>query len=479
MKRSLLFAVLAGALGLFLVGVWTGQRFSGGGPAAAGGRKVLYWVDPMHPSYKADKAGIAPDCGMQLEPVYEDGSTGDGKTLPAGAAKVTPERRQMMGVKVGTVEKAGGTRTIRTLGRVAADETRLYRLNAATDGWIREISHATVGSVVKRDQTLASFYAPEILGAQQSYVYAMSALDRYEASGKETSDQLQRTSVNIQSARNALENLGMSERQLEELRKTREIARTIRIVSPADALILARDVSLGQRFEKGAELFRLADLSHVWILADLFEREGQEVKPGQVAEVSLPYQARSFRATVSDVPPTFDPATRTLKVRLEMPNPGMALRPEMFVDVKFTVAYAPTLTVPADAVLDSGLRQTVYVETEPGVFEPRRVEVGRSFGDSLEIVKGLMPGEKIVVSGNFLIDSESRMKAAAAGLRGPTSKDPICGMDVDEAKARGAGKTSVFGGASYFFCSEGCKKEFDADPAKHAGASKGGGPGHG
>jgi len=433
----------------------------------------------MHPSYKADKAGIAPDCGMQLEPVYEDGSTGDGKTLPAGAAKVTPERRQMMGVKVGTVEKAGGTRTIRTLGRVAADETRLYRLNAATDGWIREISHATVGSVVKRDQTLASFYAPEILGAQQSYVYAMSALDRYEASGKETSDQLQRTSVNIQSARNALENLGMSERQLEELRKTREIARTIRIVSPADALILARDVSLGQRFEKGAELFRLADLSHVWILADLFEREGQEVKPGQVAEVSLPYQARSFRATVSDVPPTFDPATRTLKVRLEMPNPGMALRPEMFVDVKFTVAYAPTLTVPADAVLDSGLRQTVYVETEPGVFEPRRVEVGRSFGDSLEIVKGLMPGEKIVVSGNFLIDSESRMKAAAAGLRGPTSKDPICGMDVDEAKARGAGKTSVFGGASYFFCSEGCKKEFDADPAKHTGASKGGGPGHG
>ena len=479
MKRSLVFAVLAGALCLFLVGVWTGQRFSGGAPAASGGKKVLYWVDPMHPSYKADKAGIAPDCGMQLEPVYEDGSTGDGKTLPAGAAKVTPERRQMMGVKVGTVEKAGGTRTIRTLGRVAADETRLYRLNAATDGWIREISHATVGSVVKRDQTLASFYAPEILGAQQSYVYAMSALDRYEASGKETSDQLQRTSVNIQSARNALENLGMSERQLEELRKTREIARTIRIVSPADALILARDVSLGQRFEKGAELFRLADLSHVWILADLFEREGQEVKPGQVAEVSLPYQARSFRATVSDVPPTFDPATRTLKVRLEMPNPGMALRPEMFVDVKFTVAYAPTLTVPADAVLDSGLRQTVYVETEPGVFEPRRVEVGRSFGDSLEIVKGLMPGEKIVVSGNFLIDSESRMKAAAAGLRGPTSKDPICGMDVDEAKARGAGKTSVFGGASYFFCSEGCKKEFDADPAKHTGASKGGGPGHG
>ena len=475
MKRSVLLAVFVGLVGLFLAGVWTGQRFSGGGPAAAGGKKVLYWVDPMHPSYKADKAGIAPDCGMQLEPVYEDGKMGDGKTLPPGAARVTPEKRQMMGVKVGTVEKAGGTRTIRTIGRVAADETRIYSLNAATSAWIREISQATVGSVVRKDETLASFYSPEFLTTQQSYIYALTALDRYQAHGNETPEQIQRTSLSVQAARDALENLGMSARQLEELQKSREISQKIKLVSPADALVLARNVSLGQRFEKGTELFRLADLSRVWILADLFQREGQEVKPGQVAEVSLPYEARSFQAKVSDVPPIFDPATRTLKVRLEMPNPGTVLRPEMFVDVKFSVGYAPTLTVPTDAVLDSGLRQTVFVETEPGIFEPRRVETGRSFGDSLEIVKGLMPGEKIVLSGNFLIDSESRMKAAAAGLRGPTSKDPICGMDVDEAKARGAGKTSDSGGASYFFCSEGCKKEFDADPTKHTGVTKGGG----
>ena len=165
-------------------------------------------------------------------------------------------------------------------------------------------------------------------------------------------------------------------------------------------------------------------------------------------------------------------------MRLETANPGFALRPEMFVDVEFTVAYPPTLTVPMDAVLDSGLRQTVYVETQAGVFEPRRVETGRSFGDNVEIVKGLMPGEKIVLSGNFLIDSESRMKAAVAGVRGDSSKDPVCGMDVDETTARAAGKTSQHGGVSYFFCSEACKKEFDANPAKH-NASKGGGPGHG
>ena len=470
MKRiPVIAALLVGAAVLFLAGAWAGHRSAGSG-AAAGGKKVLYWVDPMHPAYKSDKAGIAPDCGMQLEPVYEDGSTGDGKTLPAGAAKVTPERRQMMGVKVGTVEKAGGTRTIRTLGRVTPDETRIYKLNAATDGWIREISSFTVGSLVRKDQTLASYYAPEFLGAQQSYIYSLSAFDRYDAPGKETPEQIQRTSVNVQSARNTLENLGMSQVQLEEIRKTRKLADRIHVVAPADGFVLARNVSLGERFEKGTELYRLADLSRVWILADLFEREGQEVKPGQVAEVSLPYQARSFSARVSDVPPIFDPATRTLKVRLEMPNPGMVLRPEMFVDVKFTVGYAPTLTVPTDAVLDSGLRQTVYVETEPGVFEPRKVQAGRTLGDRIEILKGLMPGEKIVLSGNFLIDSESRMKAAAAGVRGDTAKDPICGMDVDETKARAAGKTSEYKGTTWYFCSDNCKKEFDAEPAKHAGA---------
>ncbi len=479
MKRTYaIAAVLAVAVCLFLAGLWTGRR-SPGVAAAAGGRKVLYWVDPMHPAYKADKAGIAPDCGMQLEPVYADGSTGDGKTLPAGAAKVTPERRQMIGVKVGTVERAGGTRTIRTLGRVAVDETRVYRVNAATDGWIREVSSATAGSHVKKDQTLASFYAPEFLASQQSFIYALSALDRFEVSGKETPEQIRLTNYNVLAARNGLENLGMSARQVEELRKTRQVAQKIHVVSPADAFVLARNVSLGQRFEKGSELYRLSDLSHVWILADLFEREGQEIKPGQVAKVTLPYQGKSLTARVSDLPPQFDPATRTLKLRLETHNPGFALRPEMFVDVEFTVAYSPTLTVPADAVLDSGLRQTVYVETEPGVFEPRKVETGWSLGDSVEIVKGLMPGEKIVLSGNFLVDSESRMRAAVAGVRGESSKDPVCGMDVDETKARAAGKTSQHGGAAYYFCSDGCKKEFDANPAKHTGASKDGGPGHG
>jgi membrane fusion protein, copper/silver efflux system len=480
MRRILIAAaVLVGAVCLFLAGLWTGHRSRGEAAAAAGGKKVLYWVDPMHPAYKADRAGIAPDCGMQLEPVYADGSAGDGRTLPAGAALVTPEHRQMIGVKVGTVEKAGGTRTIRTLGRVAVDETRIYRLNAATDGWIRDVSSVTAGSHVTKDQTLASYYAPEFLASQQSFIFALSALDRLEATAKENPDQTRVPSANVLSARNSLESLGMSERQVEEIRKTRQVAQQIWVLSPANAFVLARNVSLGQRFEKGFELYRLADLSHVWILADLFEREGQDIRPGQVAKVTLPYQGKNLTGRVSDVPPQFDPAARALKVRLEADNPGFDLRPEMFVDVEFAIPYLPTLAVPVDAVLDSGLRQTVYVETEPGVFQPRKVETGRSLGDSVEIVGGLMPGERIVLSGNFLIDSESRMKAAVAGVRGDSSKDPVCGMDVDETKARASGKTSQHAGVWYFFCSETCKKEFDANPAKHAGATKGGGPRNG
>ena len=383
----------------------------------------------------------------------------------------------MIGVKVGEVVKAGGTQTIRTLGRVAADETRIFRLSTGTDGWIRDISSATAGSLVQKDQTLASYYAPEFLATQQGYLYALERSAGTRPRGRRRWTRSGRRRSACSRPANSLENLGMSGRQIDEIAKTRELAQKIDVVSPADAFVLARNVNAGQRFEKGFELYRLADLSHVWILADLFEREGQDVRPGQVAKVSLPYLGKSYSAKVSDVPPQFDPATRTLKVRLEMDNPGFVLRPEMFVDVEFTGALsAPTLDRPGGRRPRSGLRQTVYVETEPGVFEPRRVEAGRSFGDRVEIVKGLMPGERIVLSGNFLVDSESRMKAAAAGgVRGgrESSKDPSAAWTWTRRRPAPPARTSQHGGATYYFCSEGCKKEFDAEPREAHGRHEG------
>jgi Cu(I)/Ag(I) efflux system membrane fusion protein len=233
--------------------------------------------------------------------------------------------------------------------------------------------------------------------------------------------------------------------------------------SPVTGFVLVRNVSPGQRFEAGDELYVVADLRHVWVLADMFQYEVNYIRAGTTARVTLPHQGRSFKGRVSEVLPRFDPTSRTLKVRLELDNPAYVLRPDMFVDVEFPISLPPALTVPSDAVVDSGLRHTVFVDAGDGYFEPRRIETGWRFGDRVEVVSGLMEGERVVTSGTFLIDSESRLKASAAGARGETVKDVTCGMDVDEARARAAGLVSTRDGRTYAFCSADCKARFDRD----------------
>ncbi len=491
----LLLLVIGGA---FLLGTWAVQRVAAPKGAVAG-RKVLYYVDPMHPAYKSDKPGIAPDCGMELVPVYEDGSIGDpgsGASGPPGTVSVSPEKQQLIGVKVATVEKAPGRHIIRVLGRVVPDEIRIYRINSATDGWVKKMLPVTTGSVVGKDELLATFYAPEFFSAMRAYLYGLRSLDRFEPSGKETNDQIELTNANIDSYRNGLRNLGMTEHQLDEIMRTRQSADNIEIRAPAAGFILSRNLFPGQRFEKGTELYRIADLSQVWIVAETFETEAASFKPGMQGRVFAPNLHKTFSARVAHVPPKFDPASRTLQVRLEADNPGYVLRPDMFVDVELPITLPSTISVPVDAVLDSGIKKTVFVDRSDGIFEPREVETGWRAGDQVEIVKGLMPGERIVVSGTFLLDSESRMKAAAAGATGhmheghshpaeatvkdamavvarglTTAIDPICGMDVDIQKATAAGRTSVFQGKSYYFCSDNCKVTFDKDPKRYAGAS--------
>jgi RND family efflux transporter MFP subunit len=332
-------------------------------------------------------------------------------------------------------------------------------LNAAVDGWIRETLGNSTGSLVKKGEPLAAFYSPEFLGAEQAYLYSLGALDRFQDSAKETPEQIKVTYANIQQCVDSLRNLGMADIQIEEIKRTRQLTQQIKIFAPEASFILARNISAGQRFEKGYELYRLADLSHVWLMADLFENEARLIKPGQSATVS--YQERTWRARMGDVLPQFDPATRTLKVRFELDNPGYALRPDMFVDVEFEVNLPPAVTAPIDAVLDSGLKKTVFVDRGNGYFEPRAVETGWRMGDRIQITRGLEPGERIVVSGNFLLDSETRMKSIAAAAQ----KDPVCGMDVDPNLL---GKTQ-YKGKTYYFCSAACKQKFDKTPEQHLG----------
>jgi Cu(I)/Ag(I) efflux system membrane fusion protein len=381
-------------------------------------RKVRYYVDPMHPAYKADKPGIAPDCGMQLEPVYEDGgpqaaaegSTARDITSGTGAVTISAGQQQLIGVRVGTVELASGTEKLHLFGRVAPDETRIYRVDIGIDGFIRDISTVTTGSQVDKDQWLATFSASEARSPIQAYLVAADVLERARKAGDGPA-QIELAAAGLQQSTERLLTLGMSRLQIDEIRRTRQVPPTIRITAPAAGFALARHVSAGQKFEKGDELYRIADLSRVWILADVFGSDAEYIRPGAIAQVSLPGRTTSFRATVSRaVLPQFDPVSQSVKVRLEADNPGYLLRPEMFVDVDLAITLPPTIAVPVDAVLDSGLKKTVFVERANGVFEPREIETGWRFGGRVEVVKGLAAGERIVASGTFLLDSETRMR---------------------------------------------------------------------
>ena len=263
-------------------------------------------------------------------------------------------------------------------------------------------------------------------------------------------------------------NLGMGKSQLEDLARSRKLTQEIIISAPATSFILARNITPGQRFAAGEELYRLADLSRVWVLADLFENEAQYIRPGEKARVTLPNQDEKRLATVSEILPEFDPATRDLE---GAPGGGQPrICPQARDVCGRGVSHQPSclVNVPADAILDSGLKQTVFVDRGNGFFEPRRVETGWRLGDRVEIVQGLKPGERIVVSGNFLIDSESRMRLAAAGMFGEVTKDPVCGLNVDESKAKAAGFQSTYKNQTYYFCSEGCKQHFEKNPERYA-----------
>ena len=401
------------------LGFVVGRRQIPPEPRAKTIRRVLYYVDPMHPSYRSEKPGSAPDCGMELEPVYADEA---GKAVVANTESapdivaVDAVAQQLFGIRVAQVQRTAGTRTIRALGRVTADETRAYRVYASLDGFVETTNRDTVGSRVKKGQRLATVYSLEFYSMIGGYIAASEQAQIAAQQSGGTIDP--RKSLEIKSWQDRLRNLGMSPAQIEELYVTHKVPEGVYIVSPADGYIIARNISPGMRFERNMEFYRIADLSHVWIVADLFGGEDQLLRPGATAHIVLrnENQKKGFPAQVSDNLPQVDPATRAVKLRLEADNQSLALRPDMFVDVDFSLPAPPGLSVPAEAVVDSGLSQRVYVERGNGMFEPRPVEVGEHFGDRVQIRRGLAAGEKVVASGAFLVDSESRLKATPQSL---------------------------------------------------------------
>jgi membrane fusion protein, copper/silver efflux system len=465
MKRLMVLVLAVGLAGAgFLAGVGVMWHSSKAGRSSTS-PQALYYACPMHPQYHSNKSGDCPSCGMRLEPVFADTGPGAaGPAPPPGVLSVPADRQQLIGVGTATVEIGRVNRTIRTVGKVAVDENRVYRLVATAEGIVRVLHPFAAGSLVRREEPLLSFYSSEFLTAQQAYFYALTTLERVSKDPTEINEQVIATNAQLRSAVDALRNLGLSERQIVELGKTRRLTREIELRSPVTGYVLSRAVFPDQRLERSEELYRIADLSRVWVLADLFEQDVQHFQPGATAAVSIPYRAGSSRrARVTEALPQVDPVTRTLKVRLELENADLSLRPDMFVDVTLDVIQPDTVTIPAAAIVDAGTRKTVFVDRGNGFFEPRRVETGRRFDDRIEVANGLMPGERIVVSGNFLLDSESRLKTGVAAAAAQET-DLVCGMEVDPGKARAGGRFTVRAGETYYFCSDECKRRFDTAP---------------
>lgn len=461
-KKYLLLAALL-LLAAFVAGIFYGSFRAR--PAPRETRRILYYVDPMNPAHTSPEPGLAP-CGMPLEPVYAEGpEEAPPPFLAPGAVRITPEKQQLLGVRLGVVEKGPFPHKVRTLARVAADESRIYRLTSFLEGWVKTVHPYTTGSLVVKDEPLATLGSREIINEVQIYLSTLGQIHRTPTADRQLFVNYQ---VRVRKAEEALLNLGMSFRQIRELAATRRYAQEVELAAPATSFILARNISPQQRVSKGDELYRLADLSRVWLLTDLTEQELPFLRPG------LQAQARAFRgnlaveATVAEVPPEFDAGSRSFRARLEADNPGYALRPGMFLEVELPLNLPETIHVPVDAVLDTGRTQRVFVDRGNGYFEPRRVTTGWRYGDRVEIIQGLSPGERIVVAGNFLVDSESRMKLAAAGFLGEVARDPVSGVAVDEEKAKAAGLVSRYQGRTFYFHSEEAKRLFEQHPDRYA-----------
>ncbi|HXG58071.1 MAG TPA: efflux RND transporter periplasmic adaptor subunit [Thermoanaerobaculia bacterium] len=369
-------------------------------------RKVLYWVDPMHPAYKSDKPGTAPDCGMELVPVYEgDMSPGGPQSNVPGHSRVrlSGERQQLIGVKTAVAEKRPIGRTLRTVGRVAVDETRLYEITTKFDGYIETLHVDYTGRQVRRGQPLFSVYSPELLATQQEYLLALRAA--------------QHSPLLLDAARRRLRLWDISEAEIAALERSGTVRKSLTIHSPASGFVLTKKAVEGARVTAGEPMFVIASLDRVWVLADVYESELETVRPGATATVTLSYlPGRTFRGTVSFITPTVDPMTRTAKVRIEVDNRDGALKPEMFADVVIEEPSRTVTAVPDSAVIATGTRSVLFVVGDDGTFEPREIETGTRSDGFIEVRSGVEAGERVVTQASFLIDSESRLKAALAQM---------------------------------------------------------------
>ncbi|WP_375773312.1 efflux RND transporter periplasmic adaptor subunit [Archangium gephyra] len=390
-------------------------------PAASEPAATKYQC-PMHPSVVQDQPGKCPICGMDLVPMTPTSAAPGDPGTPAveGLAPVTidPSRQQLIGLRTAPVTegKVGGT--WRTNGRVAMDETRVRRVTLKVPAFVERVYADFTGKPVQRGEPLFSVYSPELLAAQEEYLLALRTRQALGQTGGMSAD----GDALVAAARRKLQLWDVPAATLERLAETGEATRSLTLVSPISGVITKKDVVEGARLEVGATPYEIVDLSRVWVLADVYESELRHVKVGMTATLQLKaFPHRVFAGKVAFLDPVLDPATRTVKVRLEFPNPDGDLRPEMFGEVVLRGTAREGLKIPSDAVVPTGTTQVVFVALGEGRFQPREVRLGESDGKSVEVTSGLKAGEQVVTGANFLVDSESRLRASLAALAASSS----------------------------------------------------------
>ncbi len=397
MKRSIWITLL------FLIPVWV-----------VGCSKETITHTEHQPEIKKEaKETDDPDLkGLTLESIQKEGKM---QEISPGTVSITPERQQLIGVKIGTVEMKPLEKVIRTVGRVDYDERRVVTVSPKIGGWIEDLYVDFTGRYVRQGEPLLTIYSPELVSTQEEYLVALRArkdlvkspFPEVAASGNSL----------VESAKRRLKLWDVSDDQLKALEETGQVKKTLTLYSPYSGFVLEKMAYKGMNVMPGMALFKLADLSTVWFYADIYEYELPFIRLGQQASIRLSFlPGENFAGKVVYIYPSLNPETRTAKVRFEFPNPHGRLKPEMFANVEIRVPLGRRLVVPEGAIIDTGLRQMVIIDQGDGFFEPREVKVGAKVDHFYEVVKGLKAGERVVTSANFLIDSESKFKEAVGAM---------------------------------------------------------------
>lgn len=408
-----LLVILAAAAG----GYWFGTRSAANAPISAGSGpdepQPLFYRNPMNPDIMSD-VPAQDEMGMDYIPVYADNSLGND---PAGTVLIDPVTVQSIGVRTAKAEQRSMAQTIQTVGRVDYDEQRLVKLHPKTEGWIEEMFVEKTGEPIHIDTILLSLYSPQLVSTQQEFVLALKNLETLSASPFE--DVRKGAEALVQTTEERLRLFDVPDHQIADLKRTLTVRKGLHIHSPANGIVIKIGAREGQYVTPQTELYSIADLSKVWVMVDIYEDELPWIRVGDQARLTVAaVPGHTFVGTLAYIYPYAESRTRTIKVRMEFDNSDLLLKPNMFANVTIKAnAIAAAIAVPSEAIIRSGTRQQVFIQRAPGKFEPREVTLGVTSDGWTQIRDGIEVGEKVVVSAQFLIDSESKLREAAAKMQ--------------------------------------------------------------